>query len=207
MRIVLLCIVALLCGFILPTEKKTIFSTNKTAELVKLYIEVKYPGKNINEFVYIGIKRQRLYLIRDSVIVMSFPVSTSKYGAGPEKDSEKTPVGLHKIESKIGNDTPLYGIILGTKYTGEIAEIINDSVVSSTDDVTTRALRLKGVEKNVNKGGSKDTYERNIYIHGTPEEGLIGKAASHGCIRMKNKDVIELFDAVKNDAYVLILNN
>jgi lipoprotein-anchoring transpeptidase ErfK/SrfK len=207
MRIVLFFTLIVFCGFILPPEKKTIFSENKTAGFVKLYIDIKYPDKKINEFIYIGIKRQRLYLIRDSVVVMSFPVSTSKYGAGPEKDSEKTPIGLHKIESKIGAETPLYGIISGTNYTGELAEITTDSVVSTTDDVTTRALRLKGIEKNVNKGGNKDTYERNIYIHGTPEEGLIGTAASHGCIRMKNKDVIELFNVVKNGAYVLILNN
>jgi lipoprotein-anchoring transpeptidase ErfK/SrfK len=66
---------------------------------------------------------------------------------------------------------------------------------------------LEGLEKNVNKGGTIDSYSRSIYIHGTPEEGLIGQPASHGCIRMKNKDVIELFDKVKAGTYVIILNN
>lgn len=197
----------LIQNVLIRSEPTEILNEQRTAGFALEYLEIKYPKKKIKEFIYIGIKRQRLYLVSDSTVIMSFPISTSKYGAGSEKNSEKTPLGLHKIESKIGEDAPLNGILLGKTYTGKQAEIITEAKSGNTDDVTTRALRLEGTEQNINKGGNKDSYERDIYIHGTPEEGLIGTPASHGCIRMKNKDVIELFDRVKTGTYVIILNN
>lgn len=194
------------------TGQMTIESPNEKADillgkLAKDYIEVRYQKYNVNEFIYVGAKRQMLYLIRDSIIICKYKISTSKFGVGSELNSNKTPTGLHKIESKIGHEVPLNGIILGKNYTGKIAEIIHEPKSGLTDDVTTRAIRLEGIEKGLNKGGRKDSYLRDIYIHGTPEEGLIGQPASHGCIRMKNIEVISLFNEVKNGTYVLILNN
>lgn len=176
-------------------------------KLARDYMEIRYHKFNVNEFIYVGAKRQMLYFIRDTTIVCKYKISTSKYGIGSELNSNKTPTGLHKIESKIGHDVPLNGIILGKKFTGKIAEIINEPKSGLTDDVTTRAIRLEGIEKGLNQGGRKDSYLRDIYIHGTPEEGLIGQPASHGCIRMKNIEVINLFNEVQKGTYVLILNN
>jgi lipoprotein-anchoring transpeptidase ErfK/SrfK len=190
-----------------PEPETDSVKEKRLAGLVTDFVSIKYSKYKMKEYIYIGVKRQKLYLISDTTVILSFPISTSKYGVGSEKHSEKTPIGLHKIESKVGEETPLNGIILGTAYTGKNATIITEEKFGKTDDVTTRALRLEGLEKNVNKGGTIDSYSRSIYIHGTPEEGLIGQPASHGCIRMKNKDVIELFDKVKAGTYVIILNN
>jgi len=190
-----------------PEPESDALKEKRLAELVHDFVSIKYSKHKMKEYLYVGVKRQMIYLISDTTIILSFPISTSKYGVGSERNSEKTPIGLHKIESKIGEDAPINGIILGTKYTGKIAPIITEAKAGNTDDVTTRALRLEGMESNVNKGGNKDSYTRDIYIHGTPEEGLIGQPASHGCIRMKNKDVIALFDRVKTGTYVIILNN
>lgn len=194
-------------GIFIPDPEPEIMVEKRLAELVQDFVSIKYSKYKMKEYIYVGVKRQRLYLISDTTVVMSFPISTSKYGIGSEKFSEKTPIGLHQIESMVGEDAPINGIILGTSYTGKTATIISEAKSGNTDDVTTRAMRLEGLENKINKGGNKDSYSRDIYIHGTPEEGLIGTPASHGCIRMKNKDVITLFNRVKTGTYVIILNN
>ena len=91
------------------------------------------------------------------------------------------------------------------KYTGTIAKIFYDTTRSKTDDVTSRVLWLSGLESGKNKGYTIDSFKRYIYIHGTSEEGLLGTPASHGCIRMKNKDIIELYEKIKIGTLVLIL--
>ena len=116
-----------------------------------------------------------------------------------------TPLGLHKIKEKYGNETPLNGRLIGRLFYGQIAEIFTDTTTSKTDDITSRILWLEGLEEGINKGKGIDSFKRYIYIHGTSEEGKIGKPASHGCIRMKNKDVIDLFKEVSIGTFVLIL--
>ena len=83
--------------------------------------------------------------------------------------------------------------MIGRKFTGEIAKIFSDKTISDTDDITTRILWLSGLEEGLNKGKNIDSFKRYIYIHGTSEEGRLGIPSSHGCIRMKNKDVIDLY--------------
>ena len=95
--------------------------------------------------------------------------------------------------------------MIGRVYSGQIATIYTDQTKSKTDDVTSRILWLEGLEKGLNKGAEIDSYKRYIYIHGTSEEGRLGTPASHGCIRMKNKEVIELYDKIKIGTLVLIL--
>lgn len=185
------------------TEKKDAL----IGSIVKDFVDIKYPNYRFRTFVYVSIKKQKLYVVKDSTIFMQFPISSSKFGVGSDYGSEKTPLGLHKIESKIGENTPLGGIIIGKDYSGNNAIILTEAKSSGKDEVTTRALRLQGLEKGINKGGNKDSYKRDIYIHGTPEEGLIGTPASHGCIRMKNEDVIRLYNYISNDTYVIILDN
>lgn len=171
------------------------------------YLSIKYDDVQFNTFIYVGAKRQKLYLISDSVVLAEYDISTAKEGIGFEKNSKKTPTGLHAVCEMIGDSVPYGGILLNRKFTGETAEIIEEPISVNTDDVTTRILWLDGQEEGLNKGGDRDTKRRLIYIHGTPEEGLIGTPASHGCIRMKNDDVVELFDLVEEGIYVIILNN
>lgn len=171
------------------------------------YVNIRYPNTTFKEFLYIGVERQKLFLFKGNKIVKSYDVSTSKYGAGTVAGSEQTPIGLHYIKSKHGDNVPIGGIIISKKYTGRIAEIQKDSIATNRDEITTRVLALAGLEEGVNKGNPNDSYNRNIYIHGTAEEGLIGKPASHGCIRMRNADIIELYSLVNEGIHVLILNN
>jgi len=96
--------------------------------------------------------------------------------------------------------------MIARNFEGEIATIFTDSTTSKTDDITSRILWLSGLEQGINKGGNVDSYQRYIYIHGTSEEGKLGIPASHGCIRMKNKDVIKLFNKVNEGTKVLILD-
>ena len=95
--------------------------------------------------------------------------------------------------------------MIGRIFTGEIATIYTDTRRSPTDDITSRILWLEGLEEGINKGEGIDSFKRYIYIHGTSEEGRLGMPASHGCIRMKNKEVIDLFKLIEVGTLVLIL--
>lgn len=182
-----------------PTEKDILF-------FVQEYCNDFYPEHNVKELLFVSIKQQRIYLIRHGHMVTSYPVSTSKFGNGGKANSKKTPLGLHQIENKIGKGVPIRGIIKAGVYIGEEADLEHYPVPIEGDFVTTRLLWLKGLEPGKNLGGNVDSYTRRIYIHGTPEEGLIGKPSSHGCIRMTNHEVIELFKLVEKGLHVLILN-
>ena len=171
------------------------------------YLAIKYEGVQFDEFIYVAAKRQRLYHIRNGEIVKRYRISTSKYGVGSLQDSEKTPLGLHSIHQKYGDKVPIGGIFRERRYVGREAEILNDTIDVDADDVTTRIMWLRGEEAGINRGDNVDSRHRCIYIHGTPEEGLIGRPASHGCIRMRNTEVIELFEQVSPGTYVIILNN
>ena len=160
---------------------------------------------NYNEILFVSVDEQKLYHIKSNTIFKTYQVSSSKLGTGNEEGSNKTPTGLHLIKEKIGKKIPINGRFIGRVFYGNIAEIYSDMTISKTDDITSRILWLSGLENGVNKGDSIDSYKRYIYIHGTSEEGRIGIPSSHGCIRMKNKDVIDLFNEVSIGTFVLIL--
>lgn len=184
-------------------------NANATVEFLLDYLSVKYPSENFEDMIYIGIKRQELFYIKQGKLLKLYHISSSAEGAGNVFGSNKTPVGLHTVQKKIGKDVPLGGIFKSKKFIGKIAEInVQAQAKSESDKIITRILTLQGEEIGINKGNkSIDSYHRRIYIHGTPEEGLIGQPASHGCIRMKSADVIELFDYVPLGINVVILNN
>ncbi len=187
------------------------FSNRKPSEsdvlfFVKEYCKDFYPKHNVKELLFVAIKQQRIYLIRQEKMITSYPISTSKYGTGEIANSKKTPLGLHKIQNKIGKGVPLRGIIKGGVFTGQKAELQHYPISMDSDFVTTRLLWIRGLEQGKNLGGNVDSYSRRIYIHGTPEEGLIGKPSSHGCIRMTNHEVIELFELVEKGLHVMILD-
>ncbi|MCP3964759.1 MAG: L,D-transpeptidase [Lentisphaerae bacterium] len=144
--------------------------------------------------IAISLRKQKLYLLDNTNghIVKIYPISSSKFGIGNKFGSNKTPIGKLEVAKKIGNGAPLGTIFKCRINTGKISLIYTNRIAIDDDRVLTRIMWLKGLEKKVND----NSFERYIYIHGTPEEGLIGERASHGCIRMCNRDVIELFDAV-----------
>lgn len=174
---------------------------------LKEYLDIKYKGKTFDRYIYVAAKQQKMFLIDNNKVVASYPVSTAKKGLGSQSGSNKTPTGLHLIREKVGDGVPAAGIIKEKTYTGEVAAIIQTSKHSNLDIITTRLFHLDGLEPGVNKGGDVDSYSRAIMIHGTNEEGLIGKPASHGCVRMKNQDILHLFGQISTGTYVVILNN
>ena len=153
-----------------------------------------------NKTLKISIKKQRLYFLDKEEIVKSYSISTSKYGVGNEYGSNKTPLGLHCISNKIGRNASLGDIFIKRQNTHKKAR----RNFTDNDFITTRILRLQGLERGVNKGRGIDTFKRCIYVHGTSHENLIGKPASHGCIRMRNRDIIDLFNSVKRGFLVEI---
>ena len=164
-----------------------------------------YILRDFHEIIFVSIKNQKLYHIKNNRVINNYSVSSSKYGTGNKNGSNKTPLGLHKIKEKHGEGVPINGKMVGRIFYNQIANIYKDTTESKTDDITSRILWLEGIEKGKNKGEGIDSYSRYIYIHGTSEEGKLGTPASHGCIRMKNKDVIDLYNKVEVGTLVLIL--
>jgi len=164
-----------------------------------------YILEDFTELLLVSISEQKMYYLKDNKIINTFVISSSEYGTGSKAGSNKTPLGLHKVKSKYGDETPINGRMIGRVFYGQIATLYNDTTKSKTDDVTSRIFWLEGLEKDKNKGKGIDSYKRYIYIHGTSEEGRLGKPASHGCIRMKNKEVIDLYKLIEVGTLVLIL--
>ncbi len=125
-----------------------------------------------------------------------FVVSTSKFGIGSTADSNRTPLGLHRVVERYGQGAPLGSVFKGRRATGQVIPSSDWQGPSEQDYVLSRILRLRGLEQGRNAGPGIDSYKRYIYIHGTNEEAKLGSPASHGCIRMANHDVSDLFNAV-----------
>jgi len=159
---------------------------------------------DLESLLYVDIKNQNMYLLNKGTILKGFKVSSSYYGTGSKVNSLKTPLGKHEIYKKIGKDLPINAILKGRVWSGAIANVITEDIDTDFDHVTSRILWLDGLEIGKNKGSGVDSRSRYIYIHGTAEEGLIGRPASDGCIRMYNTDVIDLFDLVNEKVQVWI---
>lgn len=175
------------------------------ANFLSEYLKLKYKDRSFEKYMYVSVKHQRLYLIENDSTIRKYPISTAKKGIGNKQNSLKTPPGLHTVKHKIGDDVPIGGIFESRVYYGKTAKILTNHENAPHDYVTTRIMWLQGEEPGINRGRNIDSYNRYIYIHGTPEEGFIGKPASHGCIRMKNKDVIELYNLIDEGTPILIL--
>jgi len=178
----------------------TAFSQEDIIGKVNNYISTDY-----SELLFVSIENQKMYHIKEGAIVKKYIISSSEYGTGSEAGSNKTPLGLHKVKEKYGDETPINGRMIGRVFYGQIATLYNDKTKSKTDDVTSRIFWLEGLENGKNKGEGIDSYKRYIYIHGTSEEGRLGTPASHGCIRMKNNEVIDLYKTIAIGTLVLIL--
>tara|TARA_B100000768_G_C11051770_1_gene278676 strand:+ start:101 stop:580 length:480 start_codon:yes stop_codon:yes gene_type:complete len=146
--------------------------------------------------INVSITQQKLDLINNSKVIKSYTISTALKGIGQIKNSFKTPIGAHYIRAKIGKGLPALSIFEGRRPTGKLWNKQDAESYPSRDWILSRVLWLSGRELGVNRLGTVDTMQRYIYIHGTPDEVQLGKPSSHGCIRMSNNDVIELFNLV-----------
>ena len=163
-----------------------------------------YPEYRNDALAVVNIGAQTLDFYRDGKLLAEYPISSAERGAGNRDGSHQTPLGMHYLRDKIGAESPSGMIFKGRIETGKIAKIESRSQHTGEDLITTRILWLSGLEPGVNMGAGVDSYRRFIYIHGTHEEGLIGQPASHGCVRMNNQDVVELFNQLPEKALVLI---
>jgi L,D-transpeptidase YbiS len=155
--------------------------------------------------IEISIAAQMLVLHDDSgTVVARYPVSTALKGAGEEKNSYRTPRGRHIVRAKIGGDAHLGSVFRGRRATGEIWTPELGEQHPGRDWILTRILWLSGCERGRNRLGNVDSMQRYIYIHGTPDSEPMGAPRSHGCVRMRSRDVIALFDAVPVGTPVII---
>ena len=159
---------------------------------------------NVKPYLLVSLSEQSLTLFTKGQADKSWPVSTALNGAGETNGSGCTPRGEHRIRIKIGEACPQGSVFQGRRPTGEIYSDELASQFPERDWILTRILWLTGCEPGRNRGGETDTLKRYIYIHGTPDKEPMGKPASHGCIRMRNSDIIELFDRVENAMPVFI---
>lgn len=145
----------------------------------------------------VSVPDQTLALVDDGVVIARYPVSTSKFGLGDRAGTYATPLGAMAVASKIGANAPLGAVFKNRRMTGEILR----PNAPGRDPIVTRILWLRGLEKT-----NAHAYGRNIYIHGTPEERFIGRPASYGCIRMRSRDVAQLFNAVSIGTRIEVAN-
>ena len=150
--------------------------------------------KSAQTTIHVSVQKQKLDLTQDGKTIRSFPVSTSRFGLGSEEGSNKTPLGRFKVGQKIGHEMPA-----GTIFKSRRPLEPEDPLPETEDWITSRILWLDGLEE-----PNANTRDRFIYIHGTKHEDRIGTPDSHGCIRMRNADVIELFKLIDEGTPVLI---
>lgn len=155
--------------------------------------------------IHIDLGRQRLSLFGDDgACIRRYPVSTALNGPGERQDSGCTPRGRHVVRAMIGAGAPSGAVFRGRRPTGEVWTPEFALVHPGRDWVLSRIMWLSGCEPGWNRLGRVDSMRRYIYIHGTGDDQPMGVARSHGCVRMRNRDVIELFDLVPVGVVVLI---
>jgi len=159
----------------------------------------------LQRIIIIEIEKQLLSLYLSQELIASYPISTSKDGPGEEMGSGCTPRGIHSIKIKIGDGLPENSVFVGRRNTEEIytQELAQNN--PERDWILSRILWLTGMEPGRNRGGNRDTLRRFIYIHGCPDSEPMGIPASHGCVRMRNSDLLELFNLVDTDTLVEIV--
>ncbi len=153
----------------------------------------------------IELGTQRLRLWRQGVICAEYPVSTARNGAGERMGSEQTPRGWHRVRAKIGGGSKSGSVFIGRRPTGEV---YTDALAQSQperDWILTRILWLCGNEPGKNRFGEVDSMRRYIYIHGCPDSEPMGEPRSHGCVRMRNADIVALYELVPAGLPVLIV--
>jgi lipoprotein-anchoring transpeptidase ErfK/SrfK len=154
--------------------------------------------------ITVNIAEQRLRLEQNGEVVMDVAVSTAKNGPGEQNGSECTPRGLHRIRARIGGGCEVNTVFVGRRPTGELFSETLREEHPQRDWILTRILWLCGMETGRNRGGRVDTMRRYVYIHGCPDSDAMGVPGSHGCVKMRNQDIMALFDRVEVGTRVLI---
>ena len=152
----------------------------------------------------VSVSEQTLTVFENERKVSVYSVSTALNGIGQRKNSGCTPLGKHYIRACIGANEPLNAVFVGRRFTGEIYNSSLAEAFPNRDWILTRILWLCGCEPGYNRLGEVDTMQRYIYIHGTPDSEPMGVPLSHGCVRMRNTDLLELFDQVTPGTEVTI---
>lgn len=143
--------------------------------------------------IEVSLSKQKLYVFQADELLKTFQISSAEKGIGCEKNSFQTPIGKHKIRAKIGENQPINTVFVARRPTGEIYSPELKQANPNRDWILTRILWLSGCEPGKNRLGNVDTMQRFVYIHGTPDDEAIDKPLSHGCLRMRNQDIVELF--------------
>lgn len=154
--------------------------------------------------IEVDLGRQQLRLVQEDVLLAHYRVSTAANGAGERNGSLCTPRGRHRIRAKIGDGLAPGAVLVGRRPTGEVWSPELHAAHPGRDWILTRILWLCGCEPGRNRFGDVDTMRRYIYIHGAPDSAAMGVPGSHGCVRMRNDDLIELFDRVPIGCEVMI---
>jgi len=162
-------------------------------------------GAEPARWLLVDVSYQVLLLIENRVVTRCYTVSTAAAGINAQEGSGGTPPGVHRINEKIGAGMPWGTVFVGREPTGEIWSPTDENGATDKRDlILTRILTLAGLESGVNQGPGVDSLTRNIYLHGTNHEDLIGQPVSHGCIRLTNNDIIDLFDRIEPGDSVVI---
>jgi lipoprotein-anchoring transpeptidase ErfK/SrfK len=151
--------------------------------------------------IIIDLQQQQMRLPK---LNKHYVISTGKNGIGEQENSGMTPRGWHCVANKFGYDLSENTVFIARQATGEIYSPELAAEFPNRDWILTRILWLAGLEQGFNRGEGCDTYQRYIYIHGTPDTEPMGIAQSHGCIRMRNKDILELFELIPEQALVYL---
>ena len=165
----------------------------------------RYPPGADFPLALVSVAAQRMYLVRRMNLIGSYRVSTSRFGTGSLRNTLRTPLGVHRVYEKIGEGCESLTLFKGRQPVGENARVNPFATISDSDAVCTRILWLEGTESGYNLGGYVDSLRRFIYIHGTMDERRIGVPSSIGCIRMRNDNVIEVFDALSVGSLIYIV--
>lgn len=206
MRIAWFLLVLLHANAFAQAPLHTVHPKQGLIDLLMEYMQVRYPHHAVDgDLLYISVHRQTLFHVRNGALLTEYPIATATNGLGAEQDSYRTPTGLHRITEKVGDGVPPLGILKDRTFTGELAD--PDFAGVDKDWITSRILWLSGLEPGTNQGGAVDSHDRYIYIHGTANERSVGTPSSKGCIRMRNADVIALYDQVPVNALVVVLDN
>ncbi len=147
-------------------------------------------------YIEIGLREQRLWLRAGGRVLAGYPCSTARNGPGEVQDSECTPRGWHAVAEKIGAECAPGTVFVARRPTGEICSAELRARAPGRDWILTRILWLTGLEPGRNQGGNVDSKNRYIYIHGAPDDAAMGMPGSRGCVRMRNSDIIDLFERV-----------
>ena len=157
-----------------------------------------------NRRIEVNLAQQQLMLFENDIEIRRYSISSALNGPGEQNGSGCTPRGEHKIRMKIGEGCAVNTVFQGRRVTGEIYTPQLAQQFPDRDWILSRIIWLTGTQSGINRGGEVDTLRRYIYLHGCPDSEPMGQPRSHGCIRMRNADIIDLFDQVEKQMPVLI---